>query len=114
MAQKALETLEHIHASRYKEARKAITAALDKRSDNAQYVALKALLLVRTGASEEGASLMRALKARNVDDAFVTEVIIECLYETGASVEALEVIEAQYVNNSFLQCKTVTPSTCTT
>ena len=42
MAQKALETLEHIHASRYKEARKAITAALDKRKDNAQYVSLLA------------------------------------------------------------------------
>jgi tetratricopeptide (TPR) repeat protein len=96
MAQKALETLEHIHASRFKEARKAITAALDKGSDNPQYVVLKALLLVRTGATEEGAALMRQLKAKNVDDAFVTEVIIECLYETGASVEALEVIEGQY------------------
>jgi hypothetical protein len=40
MAQKALETLEHIHASRYKEARKAITTALDKRKDNAQYASL--------------------------------------------------------------------------
>ncbi len=96
MAQKALETLEHIHASRYKEARKSITAALEKRKDNAQYVVLKALLLIRTGVTEEGVELMRQLKAKNVDDAFVTEVIIECLYETGASVEAVEVIEAQF------------------
>lgn len=96
MAQKALETLEHIHASRYKEARKAISAALDKRKDNPQYVALKALLLIRSGVTEEGAELMRNLKAKNVDDAFVTEVIIECLHETGAAMEALEVIEAQF------------------
>jgi hypothetical protein len=39
---------------------------------------------------------MRNLKAKNVDDAFVTEVIIECLHETGAAMEALEVIEAQF------------------
>jgi tetratricopeptide (TPR) repeat protein len=99
MAQKALEALEHIHASRFKEARKAITAALDKRKDNPQYVALKALLLIRTGVTEEGAELMRNLKAKNVDDAFVTEVIIECLQETGAAAEALEVIEAQFNMN---------------
>jgi len=67
-----------------------------------RYVVLKALLLIRTGAAEEGTELMRrrvfrqqghhacaehlivcSLKAKNVDDAFVTEVIIECLQETG-------------------------------
>jgi tetratricopeptide (TPR) repeat protein len=99
MAQKALETLEHVRACRYKEARKAITAALDKRKDNAQYVALRALLLIRTGVAEEGVELMRNLKSKNVDDAFVTEVIIECLHETGASAEALDVMEAQFNMN---------------
>jgi tetratricopeptide (TPR) repeat protein len=96
MAQKALETLEHINASRFKEARKAITAALEKRNDNSQYVALKALLLIRTGATDEGVELMRTLKAKNVDDAFVSQVIISCLHETGAFLEALDVIEAQF------------------
>ena len=117
MAQKALETLEHIHASRYKEARKAITTALDKRKDNAQYASLfvnefrvdllfwaqvrraqgSAAHPLRRGGGRHGYHakvsnkdivfilhlIVCSLKAKNVDDAFVTEVIIECMHEIG-------------------------------